>query len=197
MKVALGFKAHSGWAALVAVGTHGGAIAIADRRRVELIDEAWAKQPYHAAENLETRAARATVQRGIAAAQRIAAREIHAAVIREEQHNNPVAACAVLVANPMPDWSVEEIIAVHIRMHQAEGVLFRDALLHGAKACGLDAVAVAEKLLIEQAQAALGEPAAAIAKRLAELGKVAGPPWGKDQKDAALAAIIALRGSVQ
>jgi hypothetical protein len=31
-------------------------------------------------------------------------------------------------------------------------------------------------------------------QRIAALGKSAGPPWGKDQKDAALAALVALRG---
>jgi len=25
----------------------------------------------------------------------------------------------------MPDWSIEEILGVHFRMHKAEGVLFR------------------------------------------------------------------------
>jgi hypothetical protein len=31
----------------------------------------------------------------------------------------------MLVANPMPDWSIEEIPGVHFRMHNAEGVLSR------------------------------------------------------------------------
>jgi hypothetical protein len=34
-------------------------------------------------------------------------------------------------------------------------------------------------------------------KRVAALGKSVGPPWGKDQKDAALAAMIALQGLVK
>jgi hypothetical protein len=28
------------------------------------------------------------------------------------------------MAEPMPDWTVDEILAVHFRMHKAEGVLF-------------------------------------------------------------------------
>jgi hypothetical protein len=31
----------------------------------------------------------------------------------------------------MPDWSIDEILAVHFRMHKTEGVLFRDALARG------------------------------------------------------------------
>jgi hypothetical protein len=33
-----------------------------------------------------------------------------------------------------------------------------------------------------------------VKQTIASLGKSVGPPWGKDQKDAALAALIALRG---
>jgi len=35
-------------------------------------------------------------------------------------------------------------------------------------------------------------PAGALQKTIAALGRSAGPPWGKDQKDAALAAMVAL-----
>src|SRR5215471_2074860 len=59
--VALGLKAHSGWAALVGVGRERGALVVSTRRRIELVDEAWAKQPYHAAEALEPEPARRLV----------------------------------------------------------------------------------------------------------------------------------------
>ena len=85
----------------------------------------------------------------------------------------------------MPDWSVDEILAVHFRMHKAEGVLFRDVLLYAAAECGLRAVAVQEKEESASERRLLDAVAA--------LGKSAGPPWGKDQKDAARAALIALR----
>lgn len=194
MKVAFGLKAHSGWAALVVVGLRDGDFAVVDRRRIELVDEEWAKQPYHAAEDLEAGAARALVERGIEAARRIAVREIGAAVRREQDRKNDVAASAVLAANPMPDWSVEEILAVHFRMHKAEGVLFRDVLVRATKACGLRLVAIPEKLLMKHAENALGIPVSGLAKKVTTLGRFAGPPWGKDQKDAALAAMIALQG---
>ena len=194
MNVAFGMKAHSGWAALVVVGTRDGDVTVVDRRRIELVEDEWAKQPYHAAENLAAGAARNVVERGIEAAQRLAVREMHAAVKREQERRNAVTACAVLVANPMPDWSIEEILAVHFRMHKAEGVLFRDALVLATTACGLRLVAIPEKLLAEHAERALESPASRLAKKVAALGKVVGPPWGKDQKDAALAAMIALQG---
>jgi hypothetical protein len=192
MKLAFGLKVHSGWAALVVIGAADGEFTVAERIRIELFDEAWAKQPYHAAEKLDPDDARETVARGIAAAERIAAREIRSAVQREQERGNHVSACAVLIANPMPDWSVAEILSVHIRMHKAEGVLFRDVLLRTAKTCGLEPIAIPEKLLLDQAEKALRISASRLEKKLAALGKLAGPPWGKDQKEAALAAMVAL-----
>jgi len=193
MKVAFGMKAHSGWAALVVLGRRDGDVAVVDRRRIELVAEAWAKQPYHAAEKLKPDAAREVVDRGIDAAHRIALREMRAAVKRERDRGSDVTACAVLTGGPMPDWSTEEILAVHFRMHKAEGVLFRDALARAADACGVRLVAIPEKMLARHAEAALGTPASGLAKRTTALGKSVGPPWGKDQKDAALAALVALQ----
>jgi hypothetical protein len=193
VKVAFGWKAHSGWAALVVLGARDGEIAVVDRRRIELVEEEWAKQPYHAAEELETKPARDLVERGVEAARRIAVREMRAAVRREKERKNDVTACAVLVGDPMPDWTTDEILAVHFRMHKAEGVLFRDVLLRAAKACGLRGVPVPEKSLTKDTEKALGSPASRLARKVTELGKSVGPPWGKDQKDAALAAMMALR----
>lgn len=194
MKVAFGMKAHSGWAALVAVGEGDGEFQVIDRRRIELVEEEWARQPYHAAEDLKPDAARDVVKRGVEAARRIAVREMREALRRERERKNEVAACGVLVVDPMPDWSVEEILAVHFRMHKAEGVLFRDALVRAARACGMRLVEIPEKLLTPHAENALGVPASSLAREIARLGKAAGPPWGKDQKDAALAAMVALQG---
>lgn len=200
MRVAFGLKAHSGWAALVVLGTGDGELEVVDRRRIELVEEAdarWAKQPYHAAEGLNPAEARDIVRRGVESARRLAVREIQAAAIRAREAQHEIAACAVLVVEPMPDWSVDEILAVHFRMHKAEGVLFRDALVRAADACRLRLVAIPEKLLTEHAEKALATPVSALMKRMAVLGKTIGSPWGKDQKDAALAAMIALQGRLK
>jgi hypothetical protein len=197
MNVAFGVKAHSGWAAMVVVGESDGGLVVVDRRRIELAEDEWAKQPYHAAEDLKPDAARDVVMRGVEAARRIAIREMRAAVKRERERKNEVAGCAVLVASPMPEWSVEEILAVHFRMHKAEGVLFRDALVRAAKACGLKQLEIPEKMLTPHAERALGIPSSSLALEIARLGKAAGPPWGKDQKEAAVAAMVALRGRLK
>jgi hypothetical protein len=72
--------------------------------------------------------------------------------------------------------------------------VFRDALVRAAGACGLKAHAIPEKVLPKHAERALATPASRLLKIVAALGRSAGPPWGKDQKDAALAALVALEG---
>ena len=193
MKVVFGLKAHSGWAALVVLGKQKDDLVVVDRRRIELVENEWARQPYHAAEGLKSEIARDLVWRGIDAAHKIAVREMRAALKREADRKNEVKACAVLMGSPMPDWSVDEILAVHFRMHKAEGVLFRDALIHAAKECKIKAFEIPEKELSSHAEHELKIPANKFTAQITELGKAAGPPWGKDQKEAALAAMIVLQ----
>ena len=197
MKVALGMKAHSGWAALIVLGTRGGDLQVVDRSRMELVEKdqaSWAKQPYHAAERLKAAEARDLVTRGLETARRIAVREVGTALKRAREAGHEVAACAVLVVDPMPEWTVDEILAVHFRMHKAEGVLFRDALARAARACDLRLLEIPEKQLDEHAKRELATPVSSLRKTIASLGKSVGPPWGRDQKDASLAAMIALQG---
>ena len=200
MKVAFGIKAHSGWAALIILGTRSGALQVVDRCRMELVEKgeaSWAKQPYHAAERLGAGEARDLVRRGLETARRIAVREMRTAVTRARDAGHEVAACAVLVVDPMPDWTVDEILAVHFRMHKAEGVLFRDALARAARVCNVRLLAIPEKQLDEHAERALTTSVNSLRTTIASLGKSVGPPWGKDQKEASLAAMIALQGPLK
>jgi len=195
MRVAFGLKAHSGWSALVVLGIAGGDHRLIDRRRIELVEEgtrSWAAQPYHAAESLEPDQARDKVHRGIEAARRVAVTEMQAAILRLREAGHEVVACTVVVPEPMPDWSTEEILSVHFQMHKAEGVLFPDALARAAIACGLPLVTVREKTLWDEAERELALARDDLMKKIYALGKAAGPPWGKDQKSAAVAAMIAL-----
>ena len=173
MRTALGLKAHSGWAALVALA---GGPRLVERARVELADEPWQKAPYHAAEKLPAAEARALVENGVAAVREAALREVRALVKR-----HGAAACGIVWGAGMPEWSTDEILAVHFRMHKAEGELFREALARAAEECGVRVVRVPLR--------ELGAPPA----QVAALGEVAGPPWGKDQKEAAHAAWLALQ----
>ena len=186
----IGLKTHSGWAALVAIGKdRGQTLHLIERRRVELVDQPWAKQPYHAAEGLRIEEARDVVRRGIDEAQTIAVREMKAAKQRLNDAGYEAVSCGVITGNPMPsDWTVDDILAVHFRMHKGEGVLFQDVLLRAARACRLKAASVNEKRLLK-------EVAPTQIELIAQIGRKAGPPWGQDQRSAALAAMTAFAGA--
>ena len=204
MNVAFGLKAHSGWAALVVVGRkecrHGipvdtcdGQPVVVDRRRLSLVERQWAKQPFHAAQRHKADAARDVVRRGTEQVHRKALEQMRESIEREAQRGHHVLACAVLVPAQMPEWTTEEILAVHFRMHKAEGVLCPDALVRAATACGLPVMAVPVKSPDAYAATMLGTgEALRLAKTVHGLGKAVGPPWAKDQKEAAYAALVAL-----
>ena len=195
-RVAFGLKAHSGWAALVALGESGDRLEVAERHRVELIDiadAAWAKQPYHAAAGLDLRDAEELVARSVGAAARHAEREVERALESRRVQGDTVVACGLLLGSGSPPFSVGEILAVHARMHQAEGELFRGALAGAAERAGLPLIGVREKQLEATAAEALSLATAEARRRLDQAGRGAGPPWARDQKDAALCAWIALR----
>ena len=195
MNVTLGFKSHSGWAVMVAIASNKTGPEVITRRRIELIEEGelWAKQPYHAAEHLPLPEARKIVKNGINSAQRVAKRRLKEILIACANSNLKVLACGVITPEPMPNWSSDEILAVHFRMHKAEGVLFPDALAKGAEANNIPLLAVREKRLDDISQKSFGRPVVGLMKDATELGRTAGPPWGKDHKLATIAAMIALK----
>jgi hypothetical protein len=167
-------------------------IQVIDRRRIELIEPGatWAKQPYHAAEDLPSAEAIRLVERGVEAAHRVAERQMRAFVERSRKAGHEIVGCAVLIGTPMPEWTIEQILSVHIRMHKAEGILFPTALAHAAEACELKVLTISEKDL--NARAAHSSDLDDAVGKITLLGKSIGAPWGKDQKAATLAAMIVL-----
>jgi len=190
-RVALGFKARTGRAVLVALSGNAREPRVIERSQVALLPEGeWA--PYHAAEKLEPEEAREHVQRRIATAQRLATSAVSDAARRCADAGHELCGCAVLVGAGMPDWTTDEILAVHVRMHKAEGELFRRVLVNGAEACGIELTTLPVKTAIDAAAAMLGVTRTQLDMQLATLGKSAGPPWGAHQKEAAAAALVVL-----
>ena len=184
MKVAAGFKTHSGWACMVIVGSEGRSRTILERSRLELTEPGriWTKAPYHAAEGRKPAVAKRIVERGMRAAHTVARVEIERLAERLRREDHELVGCGVIVGAPMPPWSVDDILAVHVRMHQAEGAMFPRALVDALADLGLPLVQVPKK----------DAEAQATSERIASLGKGLGPPWGQDQKHAAAAAAIVL-----
>jgi hypothetical protein len=84
------------------------------------------------------------------------------------------------------------ILAAHPLMHSAEGELYREVLVEAAADAGLTVSRVPGRDLAAHAASRMGCDAAAIAVKLTELGRQVGRPWRRDEKDAALAAWLAL-----
>jgi hypothetical protein len=192
--VALGLRAHSGWAALVAVGGTRGDITVLDRRRLELGDPevAGPKQPYHEAEGQPLPRARRIVDGYAEDARRRAVQSLGQAVAELQDRGFEPSACALLTSagRPLPDLAA--ILASHALIHAADGALFREGLAQAAGEVGLTLVAIAERDLSSRAQKVLGRSASEIARRIGQAGRALGPPWTQDQKLAALAAWVAV-----
>ena len=190
---ALGFKARTGRAILVVLSREGTrALEVVERTEVALLPPG-EFAPYHAAESLAPTQARAHVKASIARARSLAEDAVRAAVQRCLRAGHEVHGCAVLVGNGMPAWSTDEILAVHVRMHQAEGELFREVLIDGARACGLALTTLPDKTALDAAAQRLRLQRADLDAQLVALGKSVGPPWGQHQKEAAAAALVALQ----
>jgi hypothetical protein len=189
VRVGIGLKARTGRAIAVAICAE--PLQVIERAQMRLLPEG-AFAPYHVAETLPANERQASVDRDIAVAHRLAEDGIRDLVARLRNAGHEVCACGVLTGGDMPPWTTDQIVAVHVRMHQAEGKLFRDVLVAGARACGFDAATLPEKSALDDTATALRIGAGELSLRLSSLGKSAGSPWGKDQKEAALAAMVAL-----
>jgi hypothetical protein len=71
--------------------------------------------------------------------------------------------------------------------------LFRDVLVAGARACNLKLTTLPDKSALDDATKLLGLTRMRLDSYFATLGRSAGPPWGKDQQEAAAAALVALQ----
>jgi hypothetical protein len=190
-RAALAFKPRTGRAVLVMLAAETGAPRVIERAEIPLLPEGeWA--PYHAAEGLPSQEADRKVKKSIAEARRMAISAIKAAAKRCEKAGHRLEGCGVLVGTGIPDWTTDQILAVHVRMHKVEGEIFREVLVDGARTCGLALTTLPDKSPFDAAATALGITRTKLDAELAAIGKAAGPPWGKYQKEAAAAALAVL-----
>jgi hypothetical protein len=189
-EAALGFRAHSGWAVLVAVASPPPE-PVAVLRRVEL-SRRTPRQPFHAAEGRPFAAAEELIRRSTAEATALAERAVLEAVAELRAMGHEPVASGLLLAAGRTLPGLRDVLASHALIHAAEGELFRDVLRKAARRCGLRLAEVRERELEEQAARSLRHSASKLQRRLAEWGKVMGSPWTQDEKRAALVAWLAL-----
>ncbi|WP_394834458.1 hypothetical protein LVJ94_48970 [Pendulispora rubella] len=175
MLLALGISVHTGWAACVVAAGSLASPYIEVREEIEILGDA-DRFVFHVAAKLPIEDARRWVEEA-----RLRASERAAEALERIASGRSLAACALIGSNkPMPE-PLEHVLAAHPRLHAAESCFYRDILRAEGAARGLAVRLVSPKSLDIAAEA------------LGTLGRRLGPPWGKDQKLAALAAWQALR----
>jgi hypothetical protein len=191
----IGIRAHSGWAAVVAVAGNLESPEILARERVPLIDPGarGAKQPYHFAKGLSLKDAEAHLAHHAEEARRLAAEGLKAIRTRASASGREIIGCAILTASGRPLPTLQEILASHAMIHTAEGEFFRNAFADACDQLGIRTSKFRERELLAIASAELRLAPAKIKTRLASVGRSVGPPWAQDQKSAALAGFLLLR----
>lgn len=178
---ALGCRSHSGWTVIVAVSGSPAAPLVLERKRVELLDGSLPVQPYHAA--VGSHLTRAEAAKLITHVQELAATRAATALAEMATSIRALGASVstvAIVANnrALPD-DLDRILWSHPLLHAAEGDLYEEALTEGALRAGLSAQRVAPTSL-------------SVHPNLDAAGRTLGPPWRKDHKLAAAAALWTL-----
>jgi hypothetical protein len=195
--VAIGFRVHSGWAALAAVAAPLQALQVIDRRRIELVDRAirGSAQPFHAAKELPIDDAARLIERCTESSRLLACQALRTAIDELREKGYRVIASGVLLASGRALPALAATLASHALIHTAEGELFREVVAFASQRCELPVVKVKERELLERAGARLRVSAVELDDRLKEIGRSIGPPWRQDEKYAALVACLALADS--
>jgi hypothetical protein len=190
---AIGFRVHSGWAAVVAVCVEKGEPVVLAKRRVQLVETFTYefRQPYHTAEKMLLGQAREFIARMQTEARRLAYRAIRELESRTLEQGLKLTRCGLLLASGRPLPVLERILASHALIHTADGELFREALLHASTRCGLLGFTIKEKELLDRAGQLFRAKPNVLMRRVSELGRCFGAPWSQDEKFATLAAWLA------
>ncbi|HYT22164.1 MAG TPA: hypothetical protein VEW05_18310 [Candidatus Polarisedimenticolia bacterium] len=193
-QAAIGFRAHSGWAAVVAVCLDRGLPVVLARQRVHLVETFTYefRQPYHTAEKMPQGQAREFISRMRTESRRLAYRAVQELESRTQEQGVKLTRCGLLLASGRLLPVLDKILASHALIHTADGELFREAILHASARRGLRDFRIREKELLDRAENVLRLKSAALMRRVTELGRSFGAPWSQDEKFAALAAWLAL-----
>lgn len=189
-KAVIGASVHYGRAELVTLAVEDGDPRFLDRRRVELIGDGLPSAPYHhEALELDIEAATALVDR----VRRSVAERASAAISTMLATRR--ARVLVLPASPydrLPD-SLEKVLGSRPLTLAADGMLYRESLARAASEFGMEVRRYPRKTDPEVLAAeAMGVELAEVNTLVARFAREAGPPWRKDHKMAAAAALSLL-----
>jgi hypothetical protein len=193
-RAALGLRAHSGWAALVALSGSPAAPDVIHRRRIVTADPdiRGSKQPFHAAEALKLLDAQSLINECTESTRRLSREALREVITDLREKGLEVIGCGVILGSGRSLPALEAILASHALLHTAEGEFYRQALVEAGEHCGLPVSGVKEREAYERGAEQLDLSADELQTRIVALGRGIGPPWTQDQKFAALVAWLAL-----
>lgn len=183
----IGASVHSGWAELVTLGVSGRAPVLLDRRRVALIGAGLPDNPYHhEAHHLELAQAEALVQRVRASVAEHATAALVSARARAD------VSAVVLEASPyeaLPD-SLAEVLASWALTCAADNMMYRETFASCAAALGFAVQRTPRKAdVFALAASELGVEPGRVDELVQSFGERVGPPWRKEHRLAAAAAL--------
>ena len=191
---AIGLRAHSGWAAIVAVAGTAREPRILLRQRLKMTDGtiAGAKQPFHAAEEMTLARAEAYIVRCVERSRALALEGFRAALDELSRSGHRAGVCGLLLASGRPLGTLEDTLASHAKIHTADGEHFRDALSFASKRCRLELVRIPEREVWDLAAKAARISTGDLQVIVAGCKKSVGAPWTADEKLATAAALTAM-----
>jgi hypothetical protein len=194
----IGFSPHSGWAAMVVLGGTAAAPTLLHRSRVALIDarDLESKQPYHAVEFLCVEEATGRLDGYLAAATVMAYAAISSLGEQLKPRGMVLRSVGILESSSRKQISLRSILASHALIHAADGNHFRNALSAAAEQHRLSVCRIPARSLETHAAQCLHRPLTGVLDAVNRLGRGIGPPWGADQKKAALLAWTLLKQGV-
>jgi hypothetical protein len=172
--------------------------AVMARSRVSLIDEhdPESKQPYHAVEFLCVEEATGRLDGYMQVARDLASAVLEAQCAQLKRQGIDVRSVGIIESSSRKQISLSSILASHALIHAAEGDHFRNALSTAAELLRLRVSRVRSRDLEAYSVGQLRLPLDRIIERINKLGRQLGPPWGADQKKAALLAWSLLQDKV-
>ena len=178
----------------MAVSISAGNVEVIERRRIAVttLQTPGASQPYHFSENLGFPEAEEFIGNCFEASKRLAVAAVRDVVGELHGRQYRVVGSAILLASGRQLPPLSKILASHALIHAAEGDFFREAFLKACEGLGLSVTGYPERDLDESFRTTFGKAATRMRNRISTMGGALGPPWTKDQKSAALAALLVL-----
>jgi hypothetical protein len=175
---------------MVVLGGPAAAPSVLARSRVPLIEDhdPQAKQPYHAVEFLCIEEATGRLDGYMAVATSMARETLRTQFEELQRRKISLKSVGIVDSSSRKQISLQSILASHALIHAADGDHFRNALHAAAEQCRLQVCRIPARELETRAGKQLRLPLDRMLDTVNKLGRDQGPPWGADQKKAALLA---------